>query len=101
MLSIKALLNKMKIYIILGIIVGLIISFFIFFQPFKKDIHNATIIEIANSSSEIGYDKKLNKGLAKDIYFYLQNHPNCSIDDLDNIHLIGEKRINDLKKKFK
>lgn len=91
---IQILLNKFKKHIILGIVVGLILSYFAFYQPWKQDIHTANINDLMKID-QIGKER------AEDILDYLREYPYCSVDDLKNVYDVGDTLVGKLKKEFK
>ena len=77
------------------IVLGIICTSLVGFMHYSKaEIHTATIEQL----EEV---KTIGPIIAEDIYSYLQKHPNCSINDLDEVYNVGCKRIKYIKQKFR
>lgn len=86
--------KQFKFFIAVFLIGALIIGTFLYCSR-KESIHNATVIELDNVQ-DIG------EVLSKQIYSYVQTNSIDNVGELKgHIKYLGDKRIDNLKKKYK
>lgn len=76
----------------MGIVLGIILAL-AFYSLVSPNIHTATQKELMEING-------IGEKLSTEILTYVNNNPECTVSDLDNVMYIGETRLKELERRW-